>query len=365
MEKNKAKKYNNIKLTLSLIGISIDLAFWLVLIFTGLNIILARFSGRFAENIFIPFYIFVGILGIANIIIKMPLSVYGGYILEHQFSLSNQKLGQWIWEQLKGFLVGIVLGFILMTIFYYLLWKQPTLWWFYLWLFILAFSILLSRLAPVLIFPLFYKFKLLENEGIRERIFTIARKHNLNISGIFQFNLSKTTKKANAAFTGIGKTKRVILGDTLLENFTEDEIETVFAHEVGHYLYKHLWKGIIISSGLSLAGLFLVYLIYSSIISHFNYPPQQLEALPYLGLLFYLYGFITGPIGNAISRHFEYQADNFAVKETSKPEVYKVCLEKLANLNLADREPHPVVEFLFYSHPSIEHRIENISGDTE
>ncbi|MEJ2050608.1 MAG: M48 family metallopeptidase, partial [Calditrichota bacterium] len=264
MEKNRAKKYNNIKLSLSLIGIAIDLAFWLVLIFTGLNIILARFSGSFATHIFIQFYIFVGILGIANIIIKMPLSVYGGYVLEHRFSLSNQKLGQWIWEQLKGFLVGIVLGFILMTIFYYLLWKQPTLWWFYLWLFILAFSILLSRLAPVLIFPLFYKFKPLENEGIKEKIFAIARKHNLNISGIFQFNLSKTTKKANAAFTGIGRTKRVILGDTLLENFTEDEIETVFAHEVGHYLYKHLWKGIIISSGLSLAGLFLVYLIYSA-----------------------------------------------------------------------------------------------------
>jgi STE24 endopeptidase len=271
--------------------------------------------------------------------------------------------GQWLWEQVKGFLVGIVLGFVLMTIFYYLLWKQPTLWWFYVWLFILAFSILLSRLAPVLIFPLFYKFKPLENETIKERINRIARKNKLHISGIFQFNLSKTTKKANAAFTGIGKTKRVILGDTLLNNFTDDEIETVFAHEVGHYRYKHLWKGIAIYSALSLAGLFLVYLVYSSIISHFNYPPHQLEALPYLGLLLYLYGFITGPISNAISRHFEYQADNFAVAETSKPAVYQACLEKLADLNLADQQPHPLVEFLFYSHPSIEHRIEKISGE--
>jgi len=363
MEKTKAKKYNNIKLALSLTGMAIDLAFWLALIVGGLNIILARFSRGFTDHPFIQFYIFAGILGIASLVIKWPLSFYGGYIVEHKFSLSTQKFGHWLWEQLKGFLVGIVLGLVLMTIFYYLLWKQPILWWFYLWMFILAFSILLSRLAPVLIFPLFYKFKPLENEAIKERINNIARKNKLHISGIFQFNLSKTTKKANAAFTGIGKTKRVILGDTLLDNFSEDEIETVFAHEVGHYRYKHLWKGIAINSALSLAGLFLVYLIYSSIIAHFNYPPQQLEALPYLGLLLYLYGFITGPVSNVISRHFEYQADNFAVTETSKPEVYKGCLKKLADLNLADQQPHPLVEFLFYSHPSIEHRIEKISGE--
>jgi STE24 endopeptidase len=365
MEKTKAKKYNNIKLALSLSGMAIDLAFWLVLIFSGLNIILSRFSQGFTDHLFIHFYIFAGILGIVNLVIKMPLSFYGGYVVEHKFSLTTQKFGQWLWEQLKGFLVGIVLGFILMTIFYYLLWKQPTLWWFYLWLFILAFSILLSRLAPVLIFPLFYKFKPLENEAIKERINSIARKNKLHISGIFQFNLSKTTKKANAAFTGIGKTKRVILGDTLLDNFSEDEIETVFAHEVGHYRYKHLWKGIAINSALSLAGLFLVYVVYSAKMRHLDYLPQQLEALPYLGLLLYIYGFITGPISNAISRHFEYQADNFAVTETSKPEVYKGCLEKLADLNLADQQPHPLVEFLFYSHPSIEHRIEKISGEMQ
>ena len=242
MDKTVVKKYNRIKLLVSLTGIGINLLFWTLVIVFGLTGSIASHVEGMSASLLIQFYFFAIALGIISLVVNLPLTFYSGYIVEHRFALSNQNIFQWFFEHLKGLLVGLVLGGIILTILYLLLWKYPQRWWLGVWLFILLFSIILSRLAPVLIFPLFYKFTALENPELKEKISRLGRKWKLNITGIFQFNLSKTTKKANAAFTGLGKSKRVILGDTLLNNFNEDEIEAVFAHEVGHYVHHHLLK---------------------------------------------------------------------------------------------------------------------------
>ncbi len=363
MTSERPKKYNRLKLTVSIAGLIVDLIFWLVIIFTGFAGTVAGIAYSTASYPLLQFLVFAGILGFIYSVLNFPFSFYSGYILEHRFDLSNQTVGGWLWEQTKGLLVGIILGVIVLSFFYLLLWKIPEYWWLALWLFILIFSILLSRLAPVLLFPIFYKFKPLENSELKKHITSFGEKYNLNITGVYQFNLSKNTRKANAAFTGLGKTKRVILGDTLLENFDQDEIETVFAHEVGHYVRNHLLKGILISSFISLAGLFIAHNIYEIILGTLDYRPHDLEAIPYLGLILFFYSLLTGPVSNWVSRRFEYQADQFAADSTGQPLVYKQSLKKLAELNLADESPHPVIEFLFYSHPSISHRIENISGE--
>lgn len=363
MDQTTVKKYNRLKLVTSLLNLGIELLFWLAVIFAGIAEFFAVLAAHYTTHPLLQFYLFAVALGIIHTVVNFPLSFYSGYVIEHRFSLSNQTVLRWAGEQLKGLGVGLILGAILMTVFYLLLWQFPETWWIGIWLFILIFSILLTRLAPILLFPLFYKFTPIENETLTEKIHQIARRWNLNITGIFQFNLSKTTKKANAAFTGLGKSKRVILADTLLENFHEEEIETVFAHEVGHYLQKHLIKGIILNILLSLAGIYIVFQIYNVIIASQNVAPHHLTALPYLGLLFLIYGLITGPVGNLVSRRFEYQADRFAVQTTGKTDIFKRSLKKLSQLNLADESPHPLVEFLFYSHPSIGHRIEKISGE--
>lgn len=362
MKATLAKKYHKIKLRIALAGIIIDLVFWTVLIISGGASAIAAYAYHYSNQPLIQFYYFTICIGIISFAIHLPLSFYSGYIVEHQFSLSNQSLFRWIQEQLKGILLGILLGGILLTVFYLTLWKYPISWWFMVWLFILAFSILLGRLAPVLIFPIFYKFSPLENESLKNRIQDLAKNWKLNISGVFQFDLSKNTKKANAAFAGLGKTRRVILGDTLLAHFSEEEIETIFAHEIGHYSHRHLLKGIFFSSLISLIGLYTAFHIYQIILSSRQYQIHQLEALPYLGLIFLIYGLITGPLSNYLSRRFEYQADQFAITATGKSQEFISSLKKLGELNLADETPHPVVEFLFYSHPSIEHRIEKLTG---
>ncbi len=361
IERKDAKKYNRIKLYISLSQIFIDLLFWLFIISLNFNYFFANLAYKLCSTDLSQFYIFTLIIGLLKFTLDLPFSFYSGFIIEKKFNLTNQKLSSWIFEQTKGLLIGIILGFIVLTIFYVILLNYPDSWWIWVWLFILLFGILLSHLAPIIIFPLFYKFTPLENEKLAARIKSFAERWHFKVTGIFQFNLSKTTKKANAAFTGIGKSKRIILGDTLLQNFTEDEIESIFAHEIGHYKYHHLLKGIFFSSTLSFLGIFTVFKIYQMTTTSLDLLPHQLEALPYLALLFYLYSILTTPLGNYISRKFEYQADQFAVKSTGNPEVFKRSLLKLAELNLADRDPHPIVEILFYSHPSIKHRIEKIS----
>lgn len=363
MDKDTAKKYNSIKLRITLIEIFVSILFWIIFLATRLNFSFAR-AAESAFTATLPrFYFFVLLITLLNMLITFPLSLYSGYFLEKKFKLSNHTLLSWFWEQFKGLFVGLLLGLVVLTGFYLILLKFPRFWWFGVWLFFLVFGILLSKIGPILIFPLFYKFKPVENQELVNQLKTFATQWKFQLSGIFQFNLSKTTKKANAAFTGMGKSRRIILGDTLLEKFTIPEIETVFAHEIGHYIHKHLVKGIVLNSLLSLAGLFVIFKIYSDITVTNGLHPYQLPALPYLALLLLLYGLVTGPIGNYVSRKFEYQADHFAVESTRNAEAFQNSLLKLSQLNLADETPNPLVEFLFHSHPSIHHRLEKINGE--
>lgn len=361
MTPDTAKKYQKIKLYILLLGLFIDVLFWIILITSGWASSLAVAASRFSSHFLVQFYFFVLGLGALNLFIHLPLSFYSGYIVEHRFALSHQTIWRWAIEQLKGLLLGVILGGITLTIFYLILWRYPHSWWLLVWVFLLFFSVVLGRLAPLLIFPLFYKFTPLENEDLKQRIENLAENWKIKISGVFQFNLSKNTRKANAALTGLGKTRRVILGDTLLTLCSPSEIETVFAHEIGHHVQRHMLKGILFSSLISLIGLWVTFQIYQAILVQQGYTAYQLEALPYLGLIFFAYSLFTTPLTNYISRHFEYQADRFAVQLTHRDDFIS-ALQKLAESNLADKTPHPLVEFLFYSHPSINHRLEKIKG---
>ena len=176
---------------------------------------------------------------------------------------------------------------------------------------------------------------------------------------VFCFDLSKTTKKANAAFTGMGKTKRIIIGDTLLSSFTDDEVETVFAHELGHYKKGHIKKTITFSIFSTIIGLFIISVIYNKVIVVFGFNSvSQISALPLLAIISGILGFLTLPLGSLLSRKYEFEADRFAISTTGNLDAFKSSMEKLAFQNLADEEPNKFVEFWFHSHPSIKRRIE-------
>ncbi len=256
----------------------LDLLFWTIFIFSGLALRLASAAAQFSPHFLGQFYFFVMCSGAVKLAIHFPLSFYSGYIVEHRFALSNQTFWRWIAEQLKGLAVGVFLGGIILTTFYLILWRYPQSWWIIVWAFLFFFSVLLGQLAPVLIFPLFYKFKPLENEEVKQRIQGLAEKWKIKIRGVYQFDLSKNTRKANAALVGLGRTRRVILGDTLLSLCSPAEIETVFAHEIGHHARRHMLKGILLNSLMSLFGLWLAFHTYQAILFNKGYTAHQLEA---------------------------------------------------------------------------------------
>ena len=357
-----AKKYNNIKLAIG-IGEGI-FSFILILLFVwlGYSLQLEFFLSNYFANSYLLFISFVLVIGFIGSILSFPVSWYSGFFLEHKYNLSNQTFWKWIWEGLKGLLVSLVIGIPILLTFYYVLNTFYSLWWLPFAIIMFLISVVLSQIFPVLIFPIFYKITPLEDENLRAQITNLAKNAKLKVENVYKFNMSKNTKKANAAFTGLGKTKRIILGDTLLNNYSMEEIETVIAHELGHYKNKHIIKNIIIGTASSFLTLFLIALLYQNSLDWFGFESiTQVSALPLLALWSMLIGIIQTPLGNILSRKFEYEADEYAVIETKNPFAFKKTLEKLTDQNLGDKEPHPFVEWFFYSHPSIKNRIAAIN----
>jgi STE24 endopeptidase len=359
----RAKRYNNIKLALG-IGEGI-ISFILILLFVwlGYSQKLENYLFDFLKNSYLLFITFIMVVGFVGSVLSFPISYYTGYHLEHKYNLSNQTFWKWVWEGLKGLLVSLVIGIPILFIFYFSLNYFGDIWWLPFAIIMFFISVVLSQIFPVLIFPIFYKITPIEDENLKERINKLARNANLKVENVYKFNMSKNTKKANAAFTGLGKTKRIILGDTLLENYSTEEIETVIAHELGHYKKKHIIKNILIGTVSSFLTLFLIAFLYKNSLSWFDFTNiTQVAALPLLALWSMLIGIIQTPLGNILSRKFEYEADEYAIIETKNPFAFKKTLEKLTEQNLGDKEPHPFVEWFFYSHPSIKNRINAIDN---
>ena len=356
-----AKKYNNIKLAIGISEGIVSFILLLLFVFLGYSLQLESFLSNYFSNPYLLFISFLFVIGIAGSVLSFPVSYYSGFYLEHKYNLSNQTFWKWIWEGLKGLLVSLVIGVPILLTFYFFLNYFESIWWLPFAIIMFLISVVLSQIFPVLIFPIFYKVTPIEDEILKEKIKSLGQKAGINVENVYKFNMSKNTKKANAAFTGLGKTKRIILGDTLLDKYSVEEIETVIAHELGHYKKKHIVKNILIGTASSFLTLFVIALLYQNSLSWFGFDSiTQVSALPLLALWSMLIGIIQSPLGNILSRKFEYEADEYAVIETKNPLAFKNTLEKLTDQNLGDKEPHPFVEWFFYSHPSIKNRINAI-----
>ncbi len=357
-----SKKYNNIKLSLS---IGKGIAVFIVTLFfvsTGLSAGLQNFLSGYITNSYLVFVSFALTSGLALGILFFPLSYYSEFYLEHKYNLSNQTLYGWLWEDLKGLLVSLPVIIPVLLIFFYSLNKFDSLWWLPFAIVLFIISVVLARIVPVLVLPLFYKITPLEQNELKEKIQEHAKDAGIVVENVYKFNMSKNTKKANAAFTGIGKSKRILLGDTLIENFTADEIETVVCHELGHYKRKHIIKNIFIGTLFSFLTLFSIAALYRYSVNWFGFGSfKEIAALPLLALWAMVIGIILTPVSNIISRKFEFEADEYAVLSTGKKDAFVSTLNKLTDQNLGDREPHPFVEWFFYSHPSIKNRVAAIN----
>lgn len=352
-----AKSYAYRKYTLSIIDLAYSLALILIFLGSGFSLFLESWLGKISLPNYLMPAPFLLVCLLLYYLLNLPLNFYATFTLEHQFSLTKQKVSAWWLDQLKSGILAYIISLILVLSFYWILGRFSQ-WWLVAAVFWIFFSVILAKLTPVLIIPLFFKYKKIEDGVLRERIFGLAVKMQIKLLDVFEIDFSKKTLKANAAFTGMGKTKRVLLADTLKDKYTHDEIEVILAHEFAHYRLGHIIKLIIVNSLVTLGLFYLIFKTSSYALAVFKLDSlTRLSSLPLVFLYFMLFGIIMQPLEAWVSRVFEKEADNLALKVTANKEAFISVMEKLASQNLADRSPHPLIKFFFFTHPPIDERI--------
>jgi len=356
-----AKQYARICRRLWLVSTTLSALYALAWLFTGWAIDLQDWLAGISPN---PWFLVAGfsaVFGSIYALATLPLDYYSGFVLPHRFDQSNQTFKDWIIDQAKGFAIGAPLGLLLLELLYLALRVTGDLWWLWAAGGMLLFSVLMSNLAPVLIMPIFNKFVPLgdEHADLAERLIKLAENAKTKVRGVFKFDMSRRTKSANAALTGIGNTRRIVLGDTLIDEFTPDEIETVLAHELGHHVHKDIPVLIAFGTLTTTLGLYLASLLLNWTIGIYGFiSPADIAVLPALGLILGAYSLLTMPLENAVSRWRENMADDYALQSTGKTEAFVSAFTRLANQNLGEIDPEKWVVFLFYSHPPLGQRID-------
>jgi len=355
-----AKEYARIRRRLWLVDTIFSAVYALLWLFLGWAGALRDWLMTSTQNQWLLVALFVAVFGGIYSIINLPLGYYSGFVLPHRFGQSNQTLKDWVIDQLKGLAVGAPLGLLLLELLYLALRVTGALWWLWAAIGMLIFTVLLSNLAPILIAPLFNKYVPLgdEHKELADRLLDLARRANTKVRGVFKYDMSKRTKAANAALTGVGNTRRIVIGDTLIDEFSTDEIETVLAHELGHHVHHDIPVLITLSTLSTTLSLFLASLALNWAIRYFGFTgPADVAAFPALGLIFGAYGLVTMPFENAVSRWRESMADDYALQATGKREAFASAFTRLANQNLGEVDPEKWVVFMFYSHPPLGERI--------
>ena len=356
------KRYGRQQLLCDLIDRAVDLTFLTIAAF----LIAIPLNSWLQESVsvsssWVRLALLFGIVTGLHVLVSFPISFYSGHVLEHRYGLSRQSFGRWFSRYLKRNSLTLVFGLLLFQGLYAIIWYTQSWWWLVAAVAFFLVSVVMGQLAPVLIMPLFYKIKRLEDQTLADRFRGISDGTGLSIEGVYRMEMSAETAKANAMLAGMGATRRVILGDTLLDEFSPDEIEVIFAHEVGHHVHRHIRKMIVAGIVYSLAGFYLCDWFVAGWVTRregeLDYANFPVWTLPALMLTIAVFSLFVEPLQNALSRLFERQSDRYALESTQKVAAYRTAFQKLARQNKTDPDPHPLEVFLFHSHPPIAERI--------
>jgi STE24 endopeptidase len=353
-----ARRYNRTRRWLGIADFAAGFAFLVVLLVTGWSGWLRDLAYRFGwQNYSLSLFVYLLLLLLIGKILSIGLDYYG-FRLERRYKLSTQRMRAWLWDETKGFLVGLILGVIVVELLYFTIRQWPQHWWMLAWALFMVLFILLAQLAPVVLFPIFYKFEPLENEDLRRRLVVLSERAGTRVRGVYRWRLSEKSKKANAALTGLGATRRIILADTLLDNYSAEEIEAVLAHELGHHVHRHIMKSILVQAAITFVGFWAAnYVLHYAVDQHMFEELSDFANLPLLALVSVVLSFLLMPALNAYSRFNERQADRYAFESIESIAPFISSMNKLAEQNLAERTPSKWVEWFFHSHPSISRRL--------
>jgi len=354
-----ARQYSRIRRWLSVSDTALGVIFLVVLLAAGFTRDLRDLCFRFArEHYVLALFFYVLLLTLISKALSLPLDLYS-FRLEHRFQLSNQSPKAWIIDEVKGWLVGLVIATLLTELVYWIIRSSLQHWWLIAWAAFTTLFVVFAQLAPVVLFPIFYKFVPLNDQELRNRLVKLSERAGTRIRGVYEWKLSEKSKKANAALTGLGNTRRIILADTLLQNYSHDEIEAVLAHELGHHVHRHIFKSILLQMAITFIGFWLAneVLRYATYQAHMFDLLSDFANLPLLALVSAVLSLFLLPAMNAYSRYNERQADRYCWQSVPSIEPFVTAMDKLSAQNLSEKTPSRLIEVLFHSHPSVSRRI--------
>ncbi len=353
-----AKRYAAFRHNLAIFEICFTLAFLAAIYLSGISLQFKLFAEAISSSRIVIVAVYAFLLALFYDLATFWLDYTSGFWLEHKFHLSRQNFLSWLKDYFKKMLIGGVFGLIIIEALYFMMRKFPGSWWIIASFFWILFSLLFAKIFPVFIIPLFYKLEQLKDEALKGKLINLAKSAGIKILDVYTIGLGQKTKKANAALTGVGASKRILLSDTLLSNYSQDEIEATLAHELAHYKHRHFWKLIALSLVSTILTFFIVSLVYDHVLANtVKTTIYDVKLFPVLFFIFTCLNVMFMPLENAASRYFETQADKEAIALTQKPAAFVSLMEKLSSQNLSDPSPSRLVEIFFYDHPPAGKRI--------
>jgi len=350
-----AKEYARLTRWLSFVELAVVGALLLILVFGGVSARLSHllaFPQPWASALYFVF------LAIGLGIITLPLTYYQGFVLPRRYGLSNQKFMGWLADGAKASALGIVLGLAIVLALYWLLDRVPNTWWLWASVVLLLLTLLLTRLTPTLLLPLFFKLQPLDDAELNERLANLAKRARTQVCGVFTIDLSSKGTTANAMIAGLGNTRRIILSDTLLDQYSHEEVAVILAHELGHHLHRDIPKLIAVQAVVVLLAFCLANLVLKASVGALGFQGiADVAAFPLLVLSLAAFALVVTPLVNAYSRYLETSADEAALELTASPRAFVTAMRKLTDQNLGVAQPSRWVEFLFYDHPSYTRRV--------
>jgi STE24 endopeptidase len=356
---DKATRYHRLRRRASILSAVLGALFLLVLLVSGWSALLRDISASLAGDTFPgTLAVYVIALAVLHDLLQLPIAFYEGVTLERRYSLSTQSTPRWWKDHLKGWAIGTAFGLAAAAGIWSLIRWDPERWWVAAALLFSLVIVALAQLAPVLLLPLFYEVKPLDREALAARLSALATRAGTPVIGTFEWRLSDRTKKANAALAGLGPTRRILLSDTLLADYSDDEIEVILAHELAHHVHHDIWRAIVFETALIAFGFYVSDTVLTAWAGSFGMVGKgDIAALPLLLLTMGAVSLVLMPVRNALSRSHERRADRYAMTMTRNLEAFVTAMKRLAAQNLAEEEPSRLVETLFHSHPSISARI--------
>jgi STE24 endopeptidase len=356
---DKATRYHRLQRRASILGTVLTTATLALILFTGASAAIRDLvSGWFDSSFVLTVSGYVVVLGIVLELVGLPVAFYRGVTLERRYGLSTQTTAKWWIDHLKAGAIALIFAAAAALIVLSLIRWSPERWWVSAAIVFTVILVLLAQLAPVLLMPLFYEITPLSRDALRNRLLALADRAGTHIAGVFEWRLSDRTKKANAALAGIGRTRRILLSDTLLAEHSDDEIEVILAHELAHHVYRDIWAAIVVETVLIALGCFAADRVLATFASSAGLEGKgDVAGLPLLVLAAGAVSLALMPVANALSRAHERRADRYALTMTHNAPAFIAAMKRLAAQNLAEEEPSRLVQVLFHTHPPIAARI--------